>query len=98
MKGTKTYLVGCSPGERSISQIRGSLVLCNPTHDLLSRAAGRQHPSFLTELRGVLGKTFFEWLALFETVTLDDHELLRSLGEGGGIGVLITDNCHNTVR
>jgi hypothetical protein len=46
---------------------------------LLSRAAGRQHLSFLTELSGVLGKTLFKMLALFETVTLDDHELLRSL-------------------
>jgi hypothetical protein len=80
----KTYLVGCSPrGSQHFAQIRGSLVLCNPTHDLLSRAAGRQHLSFLTELSGVLGKTLFEWLALFETVTPDDHELLRSLREGG---------------
>ena len=52
-------------------------------HDCFSRTAGRQHLSFLTELSGVLGKALFKRLALFEAVTLDDHDLLRSLGEGG---------------
>ena len=65
---------------------------------MLSRAAGRQRLSFLTELSGVLGKTLFEWLALFETMTLDDHALLFARGRRERTGVLITDDCHDTLR
>lgn len=59
--------------------MRGSLVLSDSAHYLVSSATRRQHFSLLAQLRYILGKSFFERLSLFETATLNDHALLHSV-------------------
>jgi hypothetical protein len=62
----------------------------------ISHGARRKQFDFLTQALRLFGKAFCKGLGLFETASL--HGAAPSLLGGSATGVLITDDCHRTLR